>query len=623
MRNVNVDHIWRTLGPLGKYQLKQQAIYLLSLISWAFQGLNIVFIGHRPGFHCKPTHNGTLMNNTLGIQKDYEQCEIVSYVNTSDGVLETSTPCENGWEYDSPADRSFVTEWNLVCQNAELGELTQVLYLAGMMIGTFVFPTLSDRFGRKPVMILSHVVFFGVSLATAFSANYVVFVIFRFLTGLFQQGLLAGTTLSLETFPTEIRHYCAVWALLFWTSVTALMSPIAYALRDYPWKYIQITYAMCSAWSILQWWTIDESLCWVIANNQIDRAKEIIKNACKWNKKNYGEVMETIGLGDLVDTDSKALPMNNQSKSKNVEYSQISEANMDAFFRQISGIDYPSHGQKNGNIGNNSADLDPLILPMPKFKDSNDNLKNGEFDDDKIEVRKYTMFDIFKHKRILIVSMILWYTWICDSFVYYGLYLSSSALYGDRYINFFLSALVEYPSCFMQYFILHRIGRKWTAVIGHCIAAIGLGVATALTFTAGENTTMLGAATAFMLIGKMGITTGYNTVYLTTPELYPTNMRNIGLGVCSFMEKVGSMIAPFSRNVSSKIGWLPPCVFAVMCLITVLLFAFVPETNGVELPQTIEELSDWYRVNKFELKIGKNKRASKKTEDTDTKNDQI
>ncbi|XP_053381643.1 organic anion transporter 3-like [Mercenaria mercenaria] len=84
------------------------------------------------------------------------------------------------------------------------------------------------------------------------------------------------------------------------------------------------------------------------------------------------------------------------------------------------------------------------------------------------------------------------------------------------------------------------------------------------------------------------------------------------------MEKVGSMIAPFTRNVSSKIGWLPPCVFAVMCLITVLLFAFVPETTGVELPQTIEELREWYRVNKFELRIGKNRHTTKETGENDS-----
>jgi NifB/MoaA-like Fe-S oxidoreductase len=55
-------------------------------------------------------------------------------------------------------------------------------------------------------------------------------------------------------------------------------------------------------------------------------------------------------------------------------------------------------------------------------------------------------------------------------------------------------------------------------------------------------------------------------------------------------------------------------VFAVMSLITVILFAFVPETNGVELPQTIEELSEWYRVNKFELRVGKNRLVTKEVE---------
>ena len=70
---------------------------------------------------------------------------------------------------------------------------------------------------------------------------------------------------------------------------------------------------------------------------------------------------------------------------------------------------------------------------------------------------------------------------------------------------------------------------------------------------------------------------------------------------------------------SEKIQWLPSCVFAVMCLLTVIFFAFVPETNGVELPQRMEELTEWYRVNKFELKIGKNRLAAKKDETRNTR----
>jgi NifB/MoaA-like Fe-S oxidoreductase len=55
-------------------------------------------------------------------------------------------------------------------------------------------------------------------------------------------------------------------------------------------------------------------------------------------------------------------------------------------------------------------------------------------------------------------------------------------------------------------------------------------------------------------------------------------------------------------------------VYAAMCILTVFLLAFIPETNGVELPQTMEDLAEWYRGNKFEMKIGKNIHVEKREE---------
>ena len=56
-----------------------------------------------------------------------------------------------------------------------------------------------------------------------------------------------------------------------------------------------------------------------------------------------------------------------------------------------------------------------------------------------------------------------------------------------------------------------------------------------------------------------------------------------------------------------------------MSLLAVLLFAFIPETYGVELPQRMEELTDWYNVNNFELTIGKNTHAIKTEEKGETR----
>ncbi|XP_053381642.1 solute carrier family 22 member 7-like [Mercenaria mercenaria] len=564
VEDIDVDDIWRALGPLGKYQCKYLLSFLFILVSWAIHQLTIVFIGYRPSFHCKASSNDTLVTNITNEEKVYKECEIITYENTSNGMVKSSASCINGWEYDISVDQSFVTEWDFVCENAELAELTQTLMFIGMMIGNFIFPTISDRVGRKPVLVLSHIAVFGTVLGTAFSANYVVFVVLRILTGFLTQGLLAGTSLSLENLPAEIRHYSEVFALFIWTSGIVLMAPIAYALRKVPWRYLQIAYALMSATSLFQWWITDESLRWVLANGKVEKAKELIKKACKLNNKSYEEVLSAVGLGHI------------ESDSPEGDATEADQMITDTYYTTGSeDID------KNGAVENGNIDL-------------------------KIEAQSYNLLDIMKNISVLKISLIIWYIWVCDSLVYYGLFMISSDLYGDRYLNFFLSAVIEYPACLFEFICLARIGRKWTCLICHFVAAVALVVATALTYTAGNSASLLATGTAFTLIGKMGITGAFSTVYLMTPELYPTNVRTTGLGVASIMGKIGAMIAPFSRNISHSIKWLPACIYAVMCIVTVVLLAFVPETNGVELPQTMEELAEWYRGNKFEMKIGKN-----------------
>ncbi|WAR12739.1 OCTL-like protein [Mya arenaria] len=558
LEDIDVDHIWNVLNPWGRYQWKQLSSYLFICVSWVIHQLSIVFIGYRPNFYCTPGPNDSMIANETGIKFEYEECSIKTFENTSDGEKETSTDCKYGFTYDIPTEQSFVSEWDFVCDKAEMAEATQTLLILGMMIGTFICPTLSDKFGRKPVMVFSHVILFAIVLGTAFSPNYTVFVVLRILTGAVTQGALSGTTLALETFPKEIRHNTEVLALAMWTTAICLMSPIAYALRFVSWRYLQITYALMSAWSVFQWWMLDESLRWVIANGKLDHAKRIVKNACKWNHKNYEDVLRQIGLDESED-ETQELTHENGATETNGKL------------------------VKTSTIGN-------------KIKEE-------------MAVEQLNVTVIFRHKGIRNVSFIIWYTWMVDSLVYYGLYMISGDLYGDRYINFFLSALIEYPAAVFEYFALARIGRKWTCVICHSVAAVALIIATALTYSADGNTNMLMAGTAFTLVGKMGITGAFSSSYVVTPELYPTNLRNTGLGVGSFMGKIGGMIAPFSRNASHRIKWLPGAIYAVLCLVVIVLFAFVPETNGVELPQTLDELSEWYRVNKFELKIGKNRVA--------------
>ena len=59
--------------------------------------------------------------------------------------------------------------------------------MLGQAFGAFIFTSLSDRFGRKPVNIGSHIALFLITLGTAFIPNFAGFVALRMITGTVQQ----------------------------------------------------------------------------------------------------------------------------------------------------------------------------------------------------------------------------------------------------------------------------------------------------------------------------------------------------------------------------------------------------------------------------------------------------
>lgn len=47
------------------------------------------------------------------------------------------------------------------------------------------------------------------------------------------------------------------------------------------------------------------------------------------------------------------------------------------------------------------------------------------------------------------------------------------------------------------------------------------------------------------MVGKFGITAAFSMVYVYTAELYPTVVRNMGVGVSSMASRLGSILSPY------------------------------------------------------------------------------
>lgn len=97
-------------------------------------------------------------------------------------------------------------------------------------------------------------------------------------------------------------------------------------------------------------------------------------------------------------------------------------------------------------------------------KQVSDNILQGldiiENDVDREEAE--TLTDVLKCGPLFLRLINCSFSWICCTFVYYGLTMHSVSISGDPYINYIAVAFIEIPAYFVTYFILDSIGRKVT-----------------------------------------------------------------------------------------------------------------------------------------------------------------
>ena len=103
--------------------------------------------------------------------------------------------------------------------------------------------------------------------------------------------------------------------------------------------------------------------------------------------------------------------------------------------------------------------------------------------------------------------------------------------------------------------------------------------------------------TALALIGKATVVSCFCIIFLYSSEVFPTVIRTVGVGSCTFFGRLGSLLAPQiillgEVMFSSLPGLVPFLTFGSLCLVAALMVLYLPETLNTKLPDTIEEAVD-------------------------------
>nr|XP_061801711.1 solute carrier family 22 member 6-like [Nerophis lumbriciformis] len=417
--------------------------------------------------------------------------------------------CADGWSYNMTGmTSSIVAEWDLVCDLRSLKQMGQTIYMGGVLVGSIVFGAPADKYGRRILLIVSHLLMAVAGTGAAFSTSFSIFCLCRFGCGMALSGLGLNTfSLIVEWIPTRVRTAVGTLTGYSYTLGQLLQAGMAYFIRDWRW----LTLAASSPFYfffIYSWW-FHESSRWLVLSHNYDQAVKNLKSVAKINGRREE--------GDKID-----INMVQESMKKEMTCSQGS----------------------------------------------------------------YSVLDLFRTPTMRSMTIYLSAVWLSTSFAYYGLAMDLQKFGVDFYLIQVIFGAVDIPAKIIIMVTMSFIGRR-PSQSGALILA---GIMVLINLFVPHDQQML--RTSLAVVGKGCLAASFSCCYLYSGELFPTIIRQNGMGMVSMMARVGAMVAPMVLLSGDYIPWLPGLIYGGAPIISGVAAIFLPETLGSPLPDTIQDVED-------------------------------
>ncbi|KAG0710266.1 Organic cation transporter 1 [Chionoecetes opilio] len=178
-------------------------------------------------------------------------------------------------------------------------------------------------------------------------------------------------------------------------------------------------------------------------------------------------------------------------------------------------------------------------------------------------------------------------------YVVYSVAMLSMTVLPNSFVAHFVLSIFELPSNFIGWALSHYLGRRFMAystfllLSGFCFAARNSHLAT----DEWLFLTILGFV-------KLFSTCGLFVVHLMASEVLPTPVRTSGMGVTIVFGMLGMVAAPHVLHSGLGEGghyW----ILLAMTLVSVVSMIPMPETLGLNLPQTFQDAEDLGRDRPF------------------------
>jgi OCT family organic cation transporter-like MFS transporter 4/5 len=201
--------------------------------------------------------------------------------------------------------------------------------------------------------------------------------------------------------------------------------------------------------------------------------------------------------------------------------------------------------------------------------------------------KKQSIFDIWREPKLLKTSLILYFSFFALEFISQATLLNVGQLGGSVYAIQLFGKILAFPSVALVYYVMprverRRLGRSCLLIMTVCLL-LSLGCTLFPSF-------LLYPLVLFSRIYKTSGGMTMKTLYVLSTEIFPTNMRQTSVGVCSLFARFGSVIAPFVKELTiATYLWIPFAIYTILTVTTAFLWIFLPNTFDVHLPDNIKQ----------------------------------
>ncbi|KAG1652083.1 Organic cation transporter 1 [Nymphon striatum] len=211
---------------------------------------------------------------------------------------------------------------------------------------------------------------------------------------------------------------------------------------------------------------------------------------------------------------------------------------------------------------------------------------------------KATFLDLFRTPNMRKITFLVPLCWAGTSCLTLGLTYLSAELSSNFYFSISMGGIAEFSGCLLLCLLLERLGRRGFSISVLFITAISLIsiliIPSAPPYALNKTFRFLFPdyemmKLALVMCGRAMASGAFHTAFLYHTELFPTVVRAQGIGLRFAVGNSGAMLAPMIAALHSKNEFLPLVIFGIISIVTCVLYIFLPETGGKELPQTLED----------------------------------